>query len=248
MKLGAEPKKIAVLGGLLLVAGYFVYTDLVSSPSGSSAPTSRRASTRPSILEPTQPTAEEPVPIQNAVAHANAPRRSDLEFRPSFKNKGIDPSTIDPKLRLDLLDKVRSVEAGPAARNLFAYGAAAPASLPAGIRDPHPIIPKPGSPSGPGRTVADGPQQPPPPPPITLKYYGYTAQRSDGHKRAFFSEGDCGGNASATAPQCDIFVASEGDLILKRYKVIHIGVSSAEVEDTEFNHTQPLPITQESPG
>ncbi len=37
-------------------------------------------------------------------------------------------------------------------------------------------------------------------------------------------------------------------MIMKRYKVVRIGVSSAEVEDTQFNHTQPLPITQESPG
>jgi hypothetical protein len=81
-----------------------------------------------------------------------------------------------------------------------------------------------------------GPPGPPPPPAITLKYYGYAAQRVDGHKRAFFLDGD------------DIFVAAEGDVIKKRYKVVRIGVSSVEVEDTQFNHTQMLPLAAESTG
>ena len=43
----------------------------------------------------------------------------------------------------------------------------------------------------------------------------------------------------------DIFVAAEGDLIKKRYKVVRIGASSVEVEDTQFNHTQMLPLAAE---
>ncbi len=246
MKLGAEPKKVLILGGLVLVAAYFLYTDLGSSPNGSEP--ARRTAAGSSISELTPAANPEPAPTQTAPVRTPASRRSEQEFRPSFKNKGIDPSTIDPKLRLDLLAKVRSVDMGPAARNLFAYGAMTPASLPPGAKDPGKIIPKPGSLVGPGSTLAGNGSQPPPPPPITLKYYGYTAQRSDGRKRAFFSEGDCSANASPTAPQCDIFIAAEGDLILKRYKVIRINPGSAEVEDTQFNHTQPLPIAQESPG
>jgi hypothetical protein len=46
----------------------------------------------------------------------------------------------------------------------------------------------------------------------------------------------------------DIFVAAEGELIKRRYKVVRIGVSSVEVEDTQFNHTQPLPLAEEAPG
>lgn len=248
MKLGAEPKKVAILGGLVLVAAYYLYTDLVSSHPGSAEPATRRTSVRSSLSEVTPATAQEPAPVQTAVARTLAARRSEQEFRPSFKNKGIDPSTIDPKLRLDVLAKVRSVDLGPAARNLFAYGPMTPASLPPGTKDPGKIIPKPGSPLVPGSPVAGGGSQPTPPPPITLKYYGYTAQRSDGRKRAFFSEGDCSATAAPTAPECNIFIAAEGDLILKRYKVIRIGPGAAEVEDTQFNHTQPLPIAQESPG
>jgi len=246
MKLGGEPKKVAILAGLLLVAGYFLYTDRASSPAGSAKPAARSASARSLKPEVTPSPAEEQAPVRTAVARTGAPRRNEQEFRPSFKNKGVDPGSIDPNLRLDLLAKVRSVEVGPAARNLFAWGAAPPPQLPPGVKEIGKIVPKPNSPGG--QPLTGDPAQPPPPPPITLKYYGYTAQRSDGHKRAFFSEGDCSATAGPTAPQCDIFVAAEGDLIMKRYKVVRIGVSSAEVEDTQFNHTQPLPITQESPG
>lgn len=242
MKLGAEPKKVAILIGLLLVAAYFLYTNLGSSPSTGPTETKTHSASGHSSIPEAMPLPEP----KTASARPTVTRGNQQEFRLSFKTKGVDPSSIDPKLRLDLLAKVRSVDLGPAARNLFAWGAATPAALPPGMKDPHPIVPKRPGQAVPGVEANVSSSQPSAPPPITLKYYGYTSQRSDGHKRAFFSEGDCSG-ASPTA-QCDIFIAGEGDLILKRYKVVRISASSAEVEDTQFNHTQPLPITQESPG
>jgi hypothetical protein len=146
----------------------------------------------------------------------------------------VDTSTIDPRLRLDLLAKVQAVELAPAERNLFQFGAAAPV-VP--VVDPGKIIPKTQAQiQAEQARLNPGPPAPPPPPSITLKYYGYTAQRADGHKRAFFLDGD------------DIFVAAEGELIKKRYKVVRIGVTSVEVEDTQFNHTQMLPLAEEAAG
>jgi hypothetical protein len=46
-------------------------------------------------------------------------------------------------------------------------------------------------------------------------------------------------------------VAGEGDMIKKRYKIIRIGVNSAEVEDTVFkgdNTKQTLPLETELQG
>ncbi len=108
--------------------------------------------------------------------------------------------------------------------------------MPAPVKDPGRIIPK--TPAqiaqeAAQQAAAAGPPQPPPPPPITLKYYGYTAQRGDGQKRAFFLDGD------------DIFVAAEGEMVKRRYKIVRIGLSSAVVEDTQFNSTQTLPLTPE---
>ena len=78
---------------------------------------------------------------------------------------------------------------------------------------------------------------PPPPPAITLKFYGYSTPKVDGTKRAFFLDGD------------DIFVAAEGELVKKRYRVVQIGVNSVTMEDTEFkNNRQTIVIQPEAAG
>jgi hypothetical protein len=227
MKVGAERKKIVFLGVLAVVAAYLLYTNLFSTPS----PTARTAVSLQPVPEAM------PLPGVTTPGGTSRPRtaRTTSEFRPSFKTKDLDVNTIDPKLRLDLLAKVQAVEMGAAQRNLFQFGAAV--APPIAVKDPGKILPLTTAQIAERKALLNpGPPQPPPPPPITLKYYGYAAQRVDGRKRAFFLDGD------------DIFVAAEGELIKRRYKVVRIGVSSVEVEDTQFNHTQPLPLAEEAPG
>jgi hypothetical protein len=43
----------------------------------------------------------------------------------------------------------------------------------------------------------------------------------------------------------DIFVAHEGELVKKRYKVVRIGVNSAIIEDTQFGSQQTLPLEEQ---
>ena len=57
----------------------------------------------------------------------------------------------------------------------------------------------------------------------TLKFYGF-ASRKDGNKRIFLSKGE------------DIFVAKEGDIVDRRYKIVHIGPNSVEVQDVLTNN------------
>jgi len=233
MKLGAERKKVAILAALGLAAVYLVYTNLFSAASGSSA--------APEVRPPRSVISE--VPAQ-ATAPAPAPRarprsaRRVGDFRPSWTAKGgVDASSIDPRLRLDLLTKVQALEAGAAERNLFQFGQALVELSPPGGKDPGKIVPKtPPEIAKVGQAAPTGPPPPPPPPPITLKYYGYTAQRGNARKRAFFLDGD------------EIVVASEGELIKKRYKLIRIGVNSVQVEDTQFSNTQTLTLPEEMPG
>jgi hypothetical protein len=84
------------------------------------------------------------------------------------------------------------------------------------------------------KPLPPGPQPipaPPPPPPIPLKFYGF-ANRIDGNKRIFLSKGE------------DIFVAKEGDIVDRRYKVVHIGTNSVEVQDVLTNYPpQTLPLS-----
>ena len=74
------------------------------------------------------------------------------------------------------------------------------------------------------------PPPPPPPPPIPLKFYGFSGNKS-GPKQVFLSKGD------------DIFVAKEGQIIDRRYKILKIGPNSVEVEDVLTNNRQTLPLT-----
>ena len=235
MKLGAEPKKLAFLGGLVLLGGYLFYSNRTPVPASSEP-------SRPSRAVGHATAAVQPAyPVTEAIARrAPLASRATEEFRPSLKAKRpeerVDPMTIDPTLRKDLLAKVQAVNMEGGARNLFQFSAAPPPPLPAEPRIP--VGAKGRGPGGAPVQVAGPPSPPPPPqaPPILLKYYGYSSARGDNHKRAFFLDGD------------DILVAGEGDIVKKRYKVVRIGVNSVVMEDTQFKHEQTLPLQEEAAG
>ena len=178
-----------------------------------------------------------------AFARSKAPVRGTArEFKPTLKFRPEDKpnyATIDPTLKLNLLAKVQSVEVQGGSRSLFQFSAA-PVAAPDTKTDVgpiHPVARMIGPELLPKPVVAPPPPPPPPPPPITLKFYGYSTPRADGQKRAFFLDGD------------DIFVAAEGELIKKRYRVVQIGVNSVIMEDTEHkNNRQTLILQQEQAG
>ncbi len=98
MKLGAEPKKVALLAALLATAAYFYYQNF--SEPGPSAPSSAQ---RPRPAAGSGPADNEPV--STGTARAAAGRR---EFRPSLlPPKDVDRSQIDPTLRVQLLERPR---------------------------------------------------------------------------------------------------------------------------------------------
>jgi hypothetical protein len=74
-------------------------------------------------------------------------------------------------------------------------------------------------------------QGPPPPPPIDLKFFGYEAH-TGGQRKVFLLHGD------------DVFIASVGDVVDHRYKVVQIAPFSIQIEDIPFNNTQTLPLIQ----
>jgi hypothetical protein len=45
-----------------------------------------------------------------------------------------------------------------------------------------------------------------------------------------------------------VFIAVEGDIVDRRYKVVHIGPMSVEVEDVLYNNRQSIPLTQSPQG
>jgi hypothetical protein len=121
--------------------------------------------------------------------------------------------SLDPTLRFDLLKSSEDVTYKGTGRDIFHSQAA--------VAD----IPKPATPD----ITPEGPAAPPPPPPIDLKFYGFAGPKN-GNKRIFLLKGE------------DIFLAKEGDIVDRRYKIMHIGASSVEVQDVLTNNTQTLPL------
>ena len=225
MTTGAEPKKVAILGVLLVIAAVVLYFNLFSGDSQPRVTASVPA--RAPVAATTAPTASAPRTDRKRASRSTV---TELKFRQGVEpgQEKPDPTTIDPTLRLDLLAKLQTVEPPAAMRNIFQYGPAPPppskpVDLPKNTAK-IPINQEPPKPAG-----------PPPPPPVptapqmTFKYYGYKVSKADGRKEAFLLDGE------------DIIIAGENDSMKRgRYKIVSIGVNSITIEDTQFKSNQTL--------
>jgi hypothetical protein len=235
LKTGAEPKKVALLAGILVAGVALVLYENDVFSGGSSSPRSA------SVTAPPPEAAVAAIPT-----HAKVDRRASKNGNvQEFKiRQGVetgqpepDPATIDPTLRLDLLAKIQQVELPAQLRNIFQYG-----PPPAPPAPPKPVeLPK-----NPPKIAINQPPAPPPGPPppppapvaptMTFKYYGYKVSKSDGRKEAFLLDGE------------EIIVAGENDEMKRgRYKIVRIGVSSITIEDTQFKSSQTLPLQEDAP-
>ena len=127
-------------------------------------------------------------------------------------------AALDPTLHPEIMRQAESLEYTGHGRNIFSQFSAPP------------VIPKPIAPIR-QAAVDTGPPPPPPPPPINLGFYGYAAEKT-GQKQVFLLKGD------------DIFIASEGDVVDRRYRVVKINAVSVQVEDIPYHNTQTLPLRQ----
>ena len=239
-KLGAEPRKIAILVVLGLAVAYLAWTNLFSGASSPSSP-------QPAARGLTPYANVEPEPAGPVSANAPEPPRragsrtaATLEdFKPSMKRArqiAMDPTHVDPTIRLDLLARLQNAKFEGDMRSLFEFSGT-PALA---VKEPKPIHPKPiAKMFGPNPLPPpQPPPAPPPPPPIPLKFYGFVNPARPDIKSAFFMEGE------------DILVGAEGQTIHNRYRIVRIGVNSAVVEDLQYKNQQTLPLIAEetTPG
>jgi hypothetical protein len=140
----------------------------------------------------------------------------------SGKERPAAQERLDPTLDLRLLAETEQTKYTGTGRNIFVAQVEIPQVVAPVITDVAPMGPP-------------APPPPPPPPPITLKFFGF-ANKPGEPKKVFLSQGD------------DVFIAVEGDIVDRRYKIIHIGPTSVEVEDVLYNNRQSIPLTQNAPG
>lgn len=135
--------------------------------------------------------------------------------------KAAAVESLDPRLRLDLLTSAEGVKYEGKGKNIFR---ASTETEPIEKVKVSPLL---------GSRGNASPQiyTPPPPPPINLKFFGLT--NSKGEKpRAFLSQGD------------DVWIAREGDVVNRHYRVLRISPREVEVEDLLNNHRENIPLTQ----
>ncbi len=162
-----------------------------------------------------------PVPVN--VAESSPPVLPPPAPRNPRKNRNAGKKEaggglLDPTLRYDLLKASEDTKYGGAGRDIFRV---------------HVDIPPPVAPvsTGHGPMGPQLPPAPPPPPPINLKYYGFASKPGEA-KRIFLSQGE------------DVFIAGEGDIVDRRYKVVRISPNAVEILDVLSNNRQSIPLTQ----
>lgn len=239
IKLGADRNKTAILGGLLLLAAYLFYTNVFSTPEPPAGAVRETAKSAAPVTSPrVAPKASDEVKTLTAPPkELTAGKAGAREFRPSLKaKKGEDRSGMDPTLRLDLLAKLAEVKVERIERSLFDFGA---------VEAPKPALPEPKIEIKKPVARMIGPEPPPPPPPpvvkpppppINLKFYGNALPARDGVKRVFCMQGE------------EILAPAEGEVILKRYKIVRINVNSVLVEDLDYKNQQTVAIEQVPPA
>jgi hypothetical protein len=163
-----------------------------------------------------------PAPAVTPAPQSTATRtnRSTANEHAAAKIPGIGAS-LDPTLHPELMAQAESLEYSGRGRNIFSQF-----SAPAQIEQ----VKAPTRPSQmqQQQQIAQGP---PPPPPIDLKFFGYEADKA-GARKAFLLHGD------------DVFIASEGDVVDHRYRVLKIAPFNVQVEDIPYRNAQGLPLVQ----
>jgi len=144
-------------------------------------------------------------------------RRTGGRTRTAAAKKDTALRSMDPTLRLDLLKASEDTKYEGTGRNIFRVFVEPPHIVKNPVLDQQP--------------VAQGPPPPPPPPPINLTFYGF-ATPTGGTKRIFLAQGE------------DVFIAKEGDIVDRRYKVVRISQNAVEILDVLSNNRQSIPLTQ----
>lgn len=128
--------------------------------------------------------------------------------------KQLSPHIPDARLQVERLDQAPRVQARDVRRNVFEYGRQAPPSSAQQTQSPPVAAP------------------PPPPPRAPFRFYGVVESSRQGGRQVFLTDGE------------EIFVASEGAVVKKRYRLVRIQPQSIEVEELAGDRRWIVPLEQ----
>jgi hypothetical protein len=163
-----------------------------------------------------------PAPV---VVVAPVPPGQNSGSKPRTVAPVVSAASLDPQLHMEAMLVTESVEYAGTGRNIFSMTTA-------------PLVTNIPKPIAPARIdlQAARPQPPAPPttcppscPPIPLKFFGTIT--SNGTRQAFLLNGTE-----------DVFPASVGDVVMRRYKVLAISANSIQIEDMPTGDKQNLPL------
>ena len=167
-------------------------------------------------------------PPSVAPVTAPAPPRTTRPTVPTPAAPGVNAvrlattsGSLDPTLDESAMRRTESLVYSGSGRNIFSLVYTPPVALPRHV--------PPARPRRPVYTPPPPPPGPPPPPPINLKFFG-TARRASTGLQAFLLSGD------------DVYLASAGEIVAHKYKIVAINPGSIQVEDLQNNNTQTLPL------
>lgn len=129
-------------------------------------------------------------------------------------------NSLDPTLDERAMLRTESLVYSGTGRNIFSLVYVLP---PVKVSGPVPSA-RPNPNSGPPPSPAG-----PPSPPINLKFFG-TEVGSDGKRQAFLLHDE------------DVYLAAEGDIVARRYKIRSIGPTGVQVEDLSNGNAQMLQL------
>ena len=163
------------------------------------------------------PAAANTSPPSSAVEPASRPKTRRIAG--AGKATRTAEARLDPTLDLNLLKESEDTKYAGSGRNIF-------------VAHEDVVIPQPKGPGVTDKRAQDNTPPPaPPPPPITLKFFGF-ASKPGQPKRIFLSQGE------------DVFIAGEGEIVNRRYRIVHIESQSVLIEDVINNNRQSIPLTQ----
>lgn len=218
IRLSVDPKFLVL--GLIAVAGLLFWYNSRDDEEGAS-----QTAVKQTVQPATVPAATR--------AHAIRARRSNqTSEHATLRVRPIDAASgdVDPTLRLGLLARLQSVALPAGERNVFESGQEAITAQQAALAAKAPkIMPGPLPPAVATRNNT------PPPFSIPLKYYGFAKSASKTEPNSgFFLDGD------------NVLVASEGELLQKRYLVVELTANAAKLEDTQVKQGETMQVVPEA--